>query len=178
MLASWAIFESQKPRSTSSSAGSSSFSVLYSSCQARATKYLQCGHDAAILSDDCTTCVSAVEVLVRRASYSLVIRSSMSSTCEIQLEAPIVYPSPQAPPTSSSKFHAGILDGNDRQAKSLAVVHPQQQWNRPRINMWRVFATFVSFILMGANDAAYGVWPPPTRMKSHADQFQALIPYV
>jgi hypothetical protein len=30
-------------------------------------------------------------------------------------------------------------------------------WNRPRINMWRYFATLYTFIIMGMNDAAYGV---------------------
>jgi hypothetical protein len=37
------------------------------------------------------------------------------------------------------------------------AVTAVQQWNKPRLNMWRVFATFGSFALMGANDAAYGV---------------------
>lgn len=30
-------------------------------------------------------------------------------------------------------------------------------WNSPRINMWRVFATFWSFFIVGLNDGAYGV---------------------
>ena len=35
----------------------------------------------------------------------------------------------------------------------------QQKWNHPRINMWRTFATFLGFFIMGLNDGAYGVWP-------------------
>jgi hypothetical protein len=31
------------------------------------------------------------------------------------------------------------------------------KWNEPRINIWRVFATFFSFIIVGANDGTYGV---------------------
>lgn len=31
------------------------------------------------------------------------------------------------------------------------------KWNRPRINIWRTFAVFLSFLIMGANDATYGV---------------------
>lgn len=31
------------------------------------------------------------------------------------------------------------------------------KWNHPRINMWRFFVTLLSFIIMGANDASYGV---------------------
>lgn len=37
------------------------------------------------------------------------------------------------------------------------AVTSLQKWNHPRINVWRVFATFGAFTLMGANDAAYGV---------------------
>ena len=37
------------------------------------------------------------------------------------------------------------------------AVHALQRWNEPRVNMWRICATFVGFIIMGANDAAYGV---------------------
>jgi len=37
-----------------------------------------------------------------------------------------------------------------------------QRWNNPKTNIWRTAATFYSFVIMGANDAAYG----------------ALIPYV
>ena len=35
-----------------------------------------------------------------------------------------------------------------------------QRWNSPRINTWRCFATFYSFIILGANDAAYGALIP------------------
>lgn len=32
-----------------------------------------------------------------------------------------------------------------------------ERWNAPRGNVWRTLAAFWSFIVMGANDAAYGV---------------------
>lgn len=32
-----------------------------------------------------------------------------------------------------------------------------QRWNHPRLNMWRCFACFMGMLIMGANDAAYGV---------------------
>lgn len=32
-----------------------------------------------------------------------------------------------------------------------------QQWNNPRINIWRYLAAVLGFIVMGMNDAAYGV---------------------
>lgn len=34
---------------------------------------------------------------------------------------------------------------------------PTEKWYTPRINMYRVFATFWSFVVMGMNDASYGV---------------------
>ena len=35
-----------------------------------------------------------------------------------------------------------------------------QQWNYPRVNMLRVFATFWSFIILGLNDASIGALIP------------------
>jgi hypothetical protein len=37
------------------------------------------------------------------------------------------------------------------------AVEALQRWNFPRINMWRVFATFWSFLIVGMNDGSYGV---------------------
>lgn len=42
------------------------------------------------------------------------------------------------------------------------TVHVVERWNSPRVNIYRTLSTFFAFIIMGANDAAYG----------------ALIPYV
>ncbi|KAJ9636325.1 hypothetical protein H2199_008000 [Coniosporium tulheliwenetii] len=35
-----------------------------------------------------------------------------------------------------------------------------ERWNHPRINLYRTFATFFGFLIMGANDAAYGALIP------------------
>lgn len=32
-----------------------------------------------------------------------------------------------------------------------------ERWNTPRLNFWRTLAAFWSFVVMGSNDAAYGV---------------------
>jgi hypothetical protein len=32
-----------------------------------------------------------------------------------------------------------------------------EKWNESRTNIWRILATFYSFIVVGANDGAYGV---------------------
>jgi hypothetical protein len=39
-------------------------------------------------------------------------------------------------------------------------VHPEivlQKWNDPKVNVYRIFVTFYSFIVVGMNDAAVGV---------------------
>jgi fucose permease len=43
---------------------------------------------------------------------------------------------------------------------SSTAIPVLQKWNKPRINMLRVFATFYSFIILGLNDAAYGALIP------------------
>ena len=44
-------------------------------------------------------------------------------------------------------------------APCVEVVEPppQQRWNSPRINAWRTLVACYGLLLMGANDAAYGV---------------------
>lgn len=37
------------------------------------------------------------------------------------------------------------------------VTLTKQRWNHPRRNMWKVFAAFICFSIVGANDGAYGV---------------------
>jgi hypothetical protein len=32
-----------------------------------------------------------------------------------------------------------------------------QQWNRPRINLWRFLTTLFNFLMMGLNDGSFGV---------------------
>jgi hypothetical protein len=32
-----------------------------------------------------------------------------------------------------------------------------ERWNHPQLNFWRTLAAFWSFVVMGSNDAAYGV---------------------
>ncbi|KIW97826.1 uncharacterized protein Z519_01410 [Cladophialophora bantiana CBS 173.52] len=42
-----------------------------------------------------------------------------------------------------------------------STATPQlQKWNSPRINMWRCLGTFYSFVVLGANDGAYGALIP------------------
>ena len=40
------------------------------------------------------------------------------------------------------------------------VVVARERWNKPRINTWRLAATFFAFINFGMNDASYGALVP------------------
>jgi hypothetical protein len=100
--------------------------------------------------------------------------ASGSATCVVELDsvAPpkstVQQPTPALSIKSSSlsieqRLSISPKDGERRDfdlpAPSTAVSQVKQ-WNSPRINMWRVFATFYSFIILGMNDAAYGVSAP------------------
>lgn len=58
-----------------------------------------------------------------------------------------------------------IVQPQDDQPYDLAETLPDpstavgvvEHWNRPRINILRTLATCLGFMIMGANDAAYGV---------------------
>jgi hypothetical protein len=45
---------------------------------------------------------------------------------------------------------------------STDEMNKLDRWNQPRINMYRYFTTLFCLILMGMNDAAYGVSPKIT----------------
>lgn len=63
-------------------------------------------------------------------------------------------PSPRTPSTPLD------IEEEAPDSSPTAADTPQQQWNFPRSNMFRVAATFWCFIVMGANDAAYGALIP------------------
>lgn len=60
---------------------------------------------------------------------------------------------------SNPDFKQQTLGISDEQPPSNAV-EALQRWNTPRINMWRVFATFWSFFIVGMNDGSYGALVP------------------
>lgn len=47
--------------------------------------------------------------------------------------------------------------------------YPVEKWNDRPINTWRIIATFYSFIVLGANDGAYGVSVLSDIQNAHAD---------
>lgn len=48
---------------------------------------------------------------------------------------------------------------NEPDTLPQADALPQERWNNPRSNILRTIATFWAFLVMGANDSAYGVSP-------------------
>lgn len=65
-----------------------------------------------------------------------------------------------ASPVASYQRTLGTADvENVREPASppSTAVNALQKWNYPRSNMWRVFACFWSFLVVGMNDGSYGV---------------------
>lgn len=57
--------------------------------------------------------------------------------------------------SSGSGRRIGDLDGVLPPPTTVSEI--VEKWNHPRSNISRVFAAFFSLLVMGANDAAYGV---------------------
>lgn len=51
-------------------------------------------------------------------------------------------------------------DRNETLPSPTTASAPVERWNSPRINIYRLAATFWSFVVMGMNDAAYGAIIP------------------
>lgn len=61
------------------------------------------------------------------------------------------------PPKPASLRSDKSVDGLDGlPPPNTAVAEPLESWNQSRTNMYRIFATFWSFVIMGLNDASYG----------------------
>lgn len=95
---------------------------------------------------------------------------SGSTTCvlEMQPQPPAHLKTSQVEPTPSSKDiplakvgtgpDGGLSVGIDGEPSVPATAVPAaQKWNSSRLNVYKVLITFFSFIILGANDAAYGV---------------------
>ena len=71
-----------------------------------------------------------------------------------------------AGPRSSLQIHetrgSQEIYNNDDPVENLPSPTTQpaeklERWNTPTLNLWRTLAAFWSFVVMGSNDAAYGV---------------------
>jgi hypothetical protein len=61
---------------------------------------------------------------------------------------------------SQSEQKLGISDPEDIRtdtAPPTEAVEALQRWNSSQIQIWRVFATFWAFFVVGMNDGSYGV---------------------
>lgn len=79
--------------------------------------------------------------------------STSTSTCVVQQhshDAPNHIMLEAMPPSQHSTDHTTSNESPD----GFSAL---EKWNHPRINVYRSFATFWSFLVMGSNDAAYGV---------------------
>lgn len=80
---------------------------------------------------------------------------------EIKRVAPWVSENPDPASKSTSTPFQEVDEFATLPSPTTANTTPQlQRWNYPRINLWRVLGTFWSFIVLGANDAAYGALIP------------------
>ncbi|KAJ5094997.1 hypothetical protein N7532_007288 [Penicillium argentinense] len=57
-----------------------------------------------------------------------------------------------------------VSDATDSTGDTFPAL---EKWNEPRINTYRSFSTFWSFLVMGANDAAYGALIPYAQLESY-----------
>lgn len=89
-----------------------------------------------------------------------------SSTCVIELQDTDLTKPPavkrQGPQSikSLSLSQGPDEDPIETLPSPTTATEKRQRWNNPRVNMWRTFAAFWSFFIMGANDAAYGALLP------------------
>lgn len=89
-----------------------------------------------------------------------------SSTCVVELESQVkptnnnhhtTIPGTTlqtTPDHSQIEVLASSTSNTDTPSSAVTAL---EKWNHPRSNVYRTFATFWSFFVMGANDAAYGV---------------------
>lgn len=65
---------------------------------------------------------------------------------------------------SSNKSHFSTshegFDRNETLPSPTTATEQIERWNHPRVNVYRIFATFWSFVIMGMNDATYGAIIP------------------
>jgi hypothetical protein len=84
---------------------------------------------------------------------------TQTEAISIGIEAIELAPIPE-PSTPAGERKLGTYDPESVREEVVppsTAVHALQKWNSPRINMWRVFAAFWSFLVLGMNDGSYGV---------------------
>ena len=93
-------------------------------------------------------------------SSNVITSTDINDSSNLQYQHPIalqpVKPSQPANADATTEIvgAATVIDENN--GPFAEVVTAQQAWNDPRINIWRVAAVFLGFLIMGMNDACYG----------------------
>ncbi|OJJ79781.1 MFS transporter [Aspergillus glaucus CBS 516.65] len=72
-------------------------------------------------------------------------------------------------PSDTARADYGIATDRQTDETQEETEHQAEKWNEPRINAWRVLATFYSFIVVGANDGSYGALIPYLQKYYDAD---------
>lgn len=101
---------------------------------------------------------------------TLTLTEPSSSNSDIELQAPSTPHFankqqafiPEVEPHGTIKPNMGSSDFDDIRQNSVPpdrAVEALQTWHSPKINKYRVFATFWSFFNVGMNDGSYGVGP-------------------
>lgn len=99
----------------------------------------------------------------------------MSNTEHLDQSQPLLPPS-DAPGAAYGIIPRQPEDRARETPEGPEADHPQERWNEPRINAWRVLATYYSFIVVGANDGAYGVCIHVRLWRASANRFPGIDP--
>ena len=106
--------------------------------------------------------------------------NNSGSTCVVELQDVSGYPQNSTNLSSHPRSIHSLSIQENRKSKSnndtneslpspITAVERLQKWNRPRVNLFRSFAAFWAFTVMGMNDAAYGVCAMTLQWKEFAN---------
>lgn len=59
--------------------------------------------------------------------------------------------------TVTMEMQPQVEEQQTQESSPPTAVNALEKWNHPRVNVYRTLATFWTFLVMGANDAVYGV---------------------
>ncbi len=63
-----------------------------------------------------------------------------------------------------------IEDSKEHVEAHVNEIGSLEKWNSPTINIYRYLAALFSFIILGMNDAAFGVCLPQPQLQGHYDR--------
>ncbi|KAI1303800.1 major facilitator superfamily domain-containing protein [Xylaria venustula] len=99
---------------------------------------------------------SSTAVMELQPIYSTPLASSSSNNNNKIVGAPVLNPATSPHSTTRRGSSDEEKQIRDDESSPTNAVEVKERWNYPRANTPRVAACFYSFLVMGANDAAYG----------------------